>query len=230
MSTRRFLHAVLIGLAFFQLGSDKSSCQVMHNGPSSNPDPFPTPVQSFSDNFSGGLSFWRGAVPDSPGLDITQGNPVPAMQVGSAALRPTGAVTLSTFDFSEGLIIEADIYYETASPPPAAAPDLWVGLSPTAEPTTIPDLAAGQYIDATGTLHLQVNGVDVGATTAPLTGQWHRLSTTIRTDGQVEFRLNGTLIGSGGQVNSAYNGMPMKVGGDGYPERPKIDNVSVRKL
>ncbi|HEY3227063.1 MAG TPA: hypothetical protein VGK61_08735, partial [Planctomycetota bacterium] len=141
----------------------------------------------------------------------------------------TGAVTLTTFDFSEGLVIEADVYYEPASPPPAAAPALWVGLSPTADPTTTPDLAAGQYIDAAGTLHLQVNGADVGATTAPLTGQWHRLSTTIRSDGQVEFRLNGAPIGAGGQINSGFNGNPMKVGGDGYPERPKIDNVSVYK-
>jgi len=229
MSTRRFLHAVLIALACVQMGSGKSSCQVMHDDPSKDPDALPAPVQSFSDNFSGGLTFWRGAIPDAPGLDITMGNPVPSMQVGSAALRPTGAVTLATFDFSQGLVLEADIFYEAASPPPAAAPSLWVGLSPTVDPTTTPELAAGQYIDTVGTIHFQVNGVDVGATTAPLTGQWHRISTTIRTDGQVEFRLNGSLLGTGGQINSSYNGYPMKVGGDGYPERPKIDNVSVHK-
>lgn len=223
----RFLTLILIATAL--AAADKGNCSILNDTASDDPADPADPAAPFNDNFNGGLIFWRGAPAAGPGQDVSSGNPLPAMQVGSQALTPTGAVTLRTFDISAGLIIEADVFTEPPSPPPAAAPAVWVGLSDLDDPTATPVLAAGQYIDAGGTIHFQINGAVVGSTAAPPTGQWNRLSTTIKPDRTVEFRVNGMLLLTAGTVDAAHTVRPVKVGGDGYPERPHIDNVSARR-
>jgi len=226
MKIARFLTLLLLATAL--AAADKGNCSVLNDTTSDDPDDPADPAAPFSDNFNGGLVFWRPAPAAGPGQDVSSGNPLPAMQVGSQALTPTGAVTIRKFDISAGLVIEADVYTEPPSPPPAAAPAVWVGLSDLDDPTATPVLAAGHYIDSGGTIHFLINGSVVGSTSGPATGQWNRLSTTIKADRSVEFRVNGTLLLSAGTVDAAHLVRPVKVGGDGYPERPHIDNVSAR--
>lgn len=227
MNYLRFLALVLLATAL--AAADEGSCSVLDDRTSDDPADPADPAAPFNDNFNGGLVFWRAAPAAGPGQDVSLGNPLPAMQVGSQALTPTGAVTIRKFDISAGLIIEADVYTEPPSPPPAAAPAVWVGLSDLDDPTATPALAAGQYIDVGGTIHFQINGADAGSAAAPATGQWNRLSTTIKADRTVEFRVNGALLLTAGTVDAAHLVRPVKVGGDGYPERPHIDNVSARR-
>jgi hypothetical protein len=227
MKLLRFPALILLAAAL--AAADEGSCSILNDTTSDDPANPADPAAPFSDNFNGGLIFWRGAPAAGPGHDPGSGNPLPAMQVGSQALTPTGAVTLRMFDISAGLVIEADVFTLPPSPPPAAPPAVWFGLSDQDEPTATPVLAAGQYIDAAGTIHFQINGGDAGTASAPPTGQWNRLTTLIKPDRTVEFRVNGAVALTAGTVDAAHLVRPVKAGGDGYPERPHIDNVAARR-
>lgn len=212
---------LLILLAVTQSAGSSGSC-TWDGERDTDPDPPPAGGGvSFSDSFTGGLSFWSLSVP-GPTLDTTTGNALPSMRQGSATFLPTGAVTTTTFTPSGGLTISAQVLL------PSASSSAWVGLSSSSTVVTTPSLAAGHWIDGAGNRHLVVNGSVVASFAAPSTGAWHTLSTKILATGAVEFRLDGILeFTAAGFSFLAYPSRPVLAGGDGYPDQPRVDNVAV---
>lgn len=225
MKMRPLVFAVL--LAAPVLAGAERSCQVLDDSSGDDPSDPTSPAQPFLDAFNGGLVFWRLTSP-IPREDLATGNPLPSMEVGSVSTLVTGGVTVRRFDTTGGLLIEADVFWEAPSASTTAMPEAWVGLSDDDDPVGTPQLAAGIRVDDAGILHYQVNGVDIGTGAAPAAGSWHRFSTTIRVDRVVEFRVDGSLVLTGGSLDPAHLVRPVEACGIGFPERPKFDNVSAK--
>lgn len=223
---RHRLLFLLLVLAPFLVASEGSCIRLDDPSGDDSDDP-DGPASPFLDAFNGGLIQWR-TTPFAPNYQMTQGNPMPSLEVGSASGLATGGVTARKFDISNGLIIEADVFWQAPGASTTAAPQLWFGLSDEDDPIGAVGVAAGMRLDDASVLHLQVNGADVGQLPAPSAGSWHTFSTTIRADRVVEFRVDGTLQLTGGSVDAANLVKPVEAVGIGYPERPKFDNVSVR--
>ena len=225
MRTRPLL-ILLLAMAPLLAGGH-GSCTVLEESAPDDADTNSDPAQPFLDGFNAGLIFWRLTTP-IPREDLTAGNPLPSMEVGSVTGLATGGVTIRKFDISRGLVVEADVYWEPPSGATTAMPEAWVGLSDEDDPTGTPALAAGLRVDPAGTLHFQVNGADVGTTQAPAAGGWRRFSTAIRVDRVVEFRVDGVLLLTGGVVAAEHTVRPVEACGIGSPERPRFDNVAAR--
>jgi hypothetical protein len=223
---RHRLLFLLLVMAPFLVASE-GSCIRLDDPSSDEPDDPDGPPSPFLDEFNGGLIQWR-TTPFAPNYQMTQGNPLPSLEVGSASGLATGGVTARKFDTSDGLVIEADVFWQAPGPSTTATPQVWIGLSDEDDPMGAVGVAAGMWLDASAILHLQVNGADVGQLAAPPAGSWHKLSTTIRADRVVEFRVDGALRLTAGQVDATYLEKPVEVVGIGYPERPRIDNVSIK--
>lgn len=233
MSMLRATRIVLLAMsAAFLAAASESSCRLLDPDTGEDDDePAPWSGVIFSDSFAGTLAAWSLSVPFAPALDITTGNGIPSMVHGSATLDPTGAMTLTTFDAQAGLEIEGDLITTAPAAPPASAPQIWLGLSTVDGPTapTIPSMAAGWWIDAAGVRHAVLNGVSVYSGGAVGLDTWHRVSVRILPGGGVEFRFNGMLEHSGPAILPAYWFKPVLTGGDGFPNRPRVDNVVVRR-
>lgn len=226
MLKRLRIPLIALVLAAPLLGAERSCTRVdeSDDDPASNPN---SPAQPFTDSFNGGLVNWR-LTPNIPNNQMGAGNPLPSMEVGSVSTLATGGITVRKFDASAGLVIEADVYWQAPSVQTTADPELWIGLADEEDPTGTRGLAAGMWVDDAGTLHFQVNGADIGTATAPSVSNWHRFATTVRADRVVEFRVDGSLLFSGGSLDSWHLVRPVEACGIGYPERPRIDNVVAR--
>ncbi|MBI4565259.1 MAG: hypothetical protein HY716_11255 [Planctomycetes bacterium] len=220
--------AAALTLACVQMGQSQGSCRYVSERDAGAPDSTVEPEgpDSFQDSFNGTLSRWRFSVPFAPALDDTFGNLLPSMAVGSSSLNASAAVTVPAFAVAEGLQIEADVFVAVPDPP-AATPEAWMGLSADKNAAASPTLAAGMHVDGGGMLNFILNNSVLGSMGEPARDRWHRWSVTITKDGPVEFRVDGVLVLSAGAMDPAYDDLPVKVGGIGYPERPHIDNVSV---
>lgn len=233
MTMLRATRIVLLALsAVFLTAGSESSCRLLDPDTGEDDDDDPVgPTVLFSDSFTGTLAFWTLSIPFPPALDITTGNGIPSMVHGAAALAPTGALTTAAFDAGAGLEIEGDLLTMTPAAPPASLPQVWLGLSTVDGPVapSTPSLAAGWWIDAAGVRHAVLNGSIAysGGTVAMST--WHRASIRILAGGGVEFRFNGLLEYSGPALLPAYLVKPVLTGGDGFPNRPHVDNVVVRR-
>jgi hypothetical protein len=225
MQSRRFIFLVLLA-APFMIGAEGNCRRITGPGDDEIPDPN-NPAKPFLDQFTGGLVNWRLTAP-IPNHQLGAGNPLPSLEVGSISTLVTGGVTVRKFDITNGLVIEADVFWEAATGQTTAIPQVWIGLSEDDDPTGNPGVAAGMWVDDAGSIHFQVNAADIGEATAPSAGAWHRFTTTIRADRVVEFRIDGNLQLTGGSVDSGYLIKPVEACGIGYPQRPRIDNVNVR--
>lgn len=225
MSASRFLLPLLL-LAPLLTGAEGSCRQINGDAEPEVPDPF-SAEQPFQDGFSGGLVNWRLTAP-IPNHQLGSGNPIPCMEVGSVSTLVTGGVSVRKFTIANGLVIEADVYWQAPSAQTTADPEVWIGLADEDDPTGVRGLAAGMWVDTNDTIHYQVNGVDIGTASAPGAGAWHRFVTTIRVDRVVEFRVDGALQLTGGSVDNFHAIRPVEAYGIGYPERPRFDNVVVR--
>ncbi len=225
MSARRVLLVLLLAGPLLT-GAEGSCSQISESSDPEVPDPT-SPADPFLDAFNGGLTYWRLTAP-VPNHQMGSGNPLPSMEVGSATALATGGLTVRTFNISNGLVIEADVYWQAPSISTTAEPQVWIGLSDEDDPTGTPGVAAGMWVDNSEVVHFQVNGADIGTAQAPTPGSWHRFATTIRADRVVEFRIDGQLRLTGGSVDSLYLIRPVEACGIGYPERPRFDNVGAR--
>ncbi len=218
------LRTSLVLLLALQLGASESNCRLIDDQEDDDDGPGPdVPVVLLDESFAS-FALWTLSAPAAPLLDLAAGNPIPSMAGGSSSLVGTGAVTTQQYAVADGLTIEGDVNVPAGS-------QAWIGLSSLdvlVSPVG-PSLAAGQWIDAGGTRHCVVNGADVATFAAPAAGTWHRLSTRIRTDGGIEFRIDGSLEATGSGLSPAHAVRPVHAGGEGYPSRPRIDNVRVRR-
>jgi hypothetical protein len=137
-------------------------------------------------------------------------------------------VTARKFDLSKGLVAEADIFWLPPTPATTAQPEAWFGISDEDEPTGGKGLAAGILISPDGTVHYVVNGADIGSFSNLPGLEWHTFRITMRADRVVEFRVDGSLVITGGVVDASHTARPVKACGIGYPERARIDNVAAR--
>src|SRR5262245_1445002 len=222
----RFLLAFVLGVPLL-VGAEGGSCtKISESGEDDVPDPN-SPAEPFLDQFNGGLVNWRLTTP-IPNNQMGAGNPLPSMEVGSISTLATGGLTVRKFDITNGLLIEADVYRLASTASTTADPQFWVGLADDDDPTGTPGVAVGMWMDGSEVLHLQVNGADIGTAAMPSPGAWHRFTTTIRADRVVEFRVDGSLLLTGGSVDSVFLIRPIEACGIGYPERPRFDNVNAR--
>jgi len=223
---RRALRLVLLLTLALPAGA-VGGCSGGDDSSSDDSGPPNVPFQPFLEEFNGGLASWR-LTPHVPTHQMGAGNPLPSMEVGSSTGQATGGLSIRTFDVSNGLVVEADVYWQPPSGGATAEPQFWIGLSDEDDATGISGVAAGMWVDDAEVLHFQVNGADIGETAAPSTGTWHRFTTTIRSDRVVEFRVDDVLLRTGGFLDSWYLVRAIEACGIGYPERPIFDNVAAR--
>lgn len=226
MLNRRII--LLVGLlAAPLLTGAEGGCGRVDYSSHNDPEDPNSPAQPFLDPFNDGFASWR-LTATLPNHQMGVGNPLPSMEVGSPSTLATGGLTSRKFNITSGLVVEADVFWQSPTGSTTVVPEVWVGLSDEDEPTGTRGVAAGMWVDGSGALHFQVNGADIAQETAPSPGSWHRFTTTIRADRVVEFRVDGTLRLTGGSVDSWYLVRPIEACGFGYPERPRIDNVTAR--
>ena len=225
MSARRALLLLLFAVPLLT-GAEGSCTRISEDGEDEDPDPY-SPAQPFLDQFTAGLVNWRLTAP-IPNNQLGSGNPLPCMEVGSLSTLATGGLTVRQFDITNGLVIEADVFWQPPSVSTTAEPQFWIGLTDDSDPTGAVGVAVGMRVDTSEVLHFMVNGTDIGTTSAPAPGTWHRFTTTIRADRVVEFRVDNNLLLTGGSVDSVFLVRAVEACGVGYPERPRFDNVSVR--
>src|SRR6267142_297039 len=111
MVSRRFLCLVVLLAAPLMTGAEGNCSKISESSKDKSPYPN-SPADPFLDSFNGGLINWWLTVP-IPTHQLGDGNPLPSMEVGSVSTLVTGGVTVRKFDISNGLLIEADVFWES---------------------------------------------------------------------------------------------------------------------
>ncbi|GAB5521886.1 MAG: hypothetical protein RhofKO_41370 [Rhodothermales bacterium] len=206
----------------------------------------------FSEAFSDDISTqWTVFGSPAAQRNLSTGNPAPSFDNNGDASYNSGALSTATFDYSEGLVIEADMYV------PAAPNGCWVdgsfGLaeSTTAGNSTWPGtVVRAQYLysgalchqDADpkdeGTLIFSIDLADGSSETFRLEqynvylDAWHRYKIVIRPDQRVAFYVDDTLYYlTTGTVTPDYQDMPLVLGGRSSSYgKVYHDNIAVRTV
>lgn len=193
-----------------------------------------------------GGSYWDPA----PKLDLTMGNPAPSLDVNGNGWCGDGAYSKSTFDYTDGLEIEFDMYV-------ASAYDWNWGFGGLSNhmPNLLVPRGDGAYVDNTrcDTGHVaRVSFVDDGgynrrppylgfgitgeyysysSDATPYQNAWHTYKIKILSDGYVEFYMDGTFIWkSTNKLDTSLGPMPLLFGDRDVYGPVRIDNVKVTYL
>lgn len=218
--------------------------------------PAATPI--FYEDFST-LNAWDRVVYDSAGgssgdpapqLDMGMGNPAPSLDVNGNGWCGNGAYSKSTFDYSNGLEIEFDMYV-------ASGYDWNWGFGGLSNhmPNLLAPRGDGAYVDNTrcDTAHVaSVLFIDDGnfntqppslffaitgegylysSNAAPYQNAWHTYKIKILPDSYVEFYMDGTFIWkSTTKLDTTIGPMPLLFGDRDANGPVRIDNVKVTNL
>jgi hypothetical protein len=210
------------------------------------PDPYDAPVSTILyDDFSGNLTTnWTPYGSPRPFIRTDMGNPAPSFDNNGDPMYDSGAISKMTFDYSGGLIMEADMYSDSD---PAGC---WVGAnfgilknydyndSKSAGYAVAFNLGySGQLCNSkaggvVSCLILKDDGTKEEHILAHYEGYqraWHHFKIVIDPARHVHFYIDGSLFyQTTGRLSPNYNNMPMLLGNrSSHYGDALIDNVRV---
>ena len=206
----------------------------------------------FEDTFDNGLINWTPFGQPRPVVRTDMGNPQPCFDNQGDANYGSGAISTETFNYSEGVILESDIYVNDARYSGCwVTATFGIAASTLLTDTGGIDPAIGMIYDAIGpscwmdpdkqghgqTRYYIINESGMTESFTILGGQadsdlssWHTYRIYIRPDRIVEFYKDGKLVyTTKSMVSMAYNNMPLVLGARSHSSYgPALhDNVKV---
>ena len=182
------------------------------------------------DDFAGDLSKWTLWGSPLPVIDTGDGQPLPSFRSNGDSSYDSGAVSLASFDFSDGMVLSYDLKTVTLS---ANFQDAEAALGSKTAYTSSEGVSGGAGVHASrsdGKRGFWMNSGKAGAEswTEEDSLGWHHYDIRVRrSDNRLEFWRDGELAyASMNPLDPAFQGLPVALGKRGGA---LIDNVLVNR-